>query len=94
MILARVVRSVVCSTKHPAYAGKKLFILERVDAEGKTIGQYELAVDYVGAGPGDLVLAGGAPGVAAEVFGLEKAPIETLIMAIVDAVEGESEHRG
>ncbi|MCK9222922.1 MAG: EutN/CcmL family microcompartment protein [Limnochordia bacterium] len=87
MILARVIQPIVCTYKHEAYAGKKFYLLKQVDAEGNETGEYELAVDYVGAGPGDLVLAGGVPGVASEVFSLEKAPIQTLIMAIVDAVE-------
>ena len=46
--------------------------------------EYEVAVDYVGAGVGDTVIAGGAPGVAKSVFNLDKAPIKTLIMGIVD----------
>ena len=46
-----------------------------------------MAVDYVGSSVGDIVICGGAPGVAKEVFGLELAPIRTLIMAIVDKVD-------
>ena len=44
-------------------------------------------VDYVSAGIGNIVVCGGAPGVAKTVFDLELAPIRTLIMAIVDHID-------
>ena len=37
-----------------------------------------------GAGMVDLVLFGGAPGVAAQVFGVTKAPIRHLVMGVID----------
>jgi microcompartment protein CcmK/EutM len=43
-----------------------------------------IAVDYVGAGEGDTVLVGSAPGVAQEVFDIERAPIRELIVGVVD----------
>jgi len=50
-----------------------------------------VAVDYIGAGPGDLVLFGGAPGVAAEVFNVPKAPIRDLVMGIIDRFDVDNE---
>lgn len=91
--MARVVGNVVSTIKHPAYNGKKILILELVDLEGKPTGEYEIGVDYVGAGPGDLVIAGGAPGVAQKVFGIRLAPIRILIMGIIDKYYvGEKEY--
>jgi ethanolamine utilization protein EutN len=52
-----------------------------------------VAVDYVGAGIGDTVVCGGAPGVARTIFTIELAPMRTLIMAIVDRIES-SEREG
>jgi microcompartment protein CcmK/EutM len=46
-----------------------------------------VAMDYLGVGIGDIVVCGGAPGVASEVFELERAPIRTLIIAIVDKID-------
>ena len=43
-----------------------------------------IALDYVGAGEGDVVLVGAGPGVAQEVFGIENAPIRELVMGIID----------
>jgi microcompartment protein CcmK/EutM len=87
MFLAKIKKKVVATEKHPAYVGKIVFLVESVTPQGKSTGEEWLAMDYVGAGIGDLVVCGGAPGVAQEVFKLDKAPIRTLIMAIVDELD-------
>jgi microcompartment protein CcmK/EutM len=79
--LAKVIGPVVCTVKHPAYEGKCMLLIRPIYGSDD---EYEIAVDYVGAGVGDIVIAGGAPGVAQTVFQLDKAPIRTLIMGIVD----------
>jgi len=79
--LAKVIGPVICTVKHPAYDGKCMLLISPLDGPED---DYEIAVDYVGAGIGDIVIAGGAPGVAQSVFKLDKAPIRTLIMGIVD----------
>ena len=81
MYLAKVIKPVVCSVKHGAYRGKPLLLIMPLSGGPE---DYEIAVDYVGAGIGDTVLAGGGPGVAQKVFNLDKAPMKTLIMGIVD----------
>jgi ethanolamine utilization protein EutN len=87
MFLAKVKKSVIGTAKHAAYQGKILFVVQPVQPDGRETGNEWIAVDYVGAGMGDTVICGGAPGVAQDVFGLERAPIRTLIMAIVDNIE-------
>lgn len=87
MFLARVKKIITSTEKHPAYNNKRVFIVQPVYPDGKEKGMEWVAVDYVGSGVGDIVVCGGAPGVAKEVFGLELAPIRTLIMAIVDKIE-------
>lgn len=104
MFLAQVVGPCVCPVQHEAYRGRKLLLVRpcsaanaadaardarQAEAAAGDGQDYELAVDYVGAGAGDVVLVGGAPGVAREVFQVEKAPIRYLVMAIVDRVEVE-----
>jgi ethanolamine utilization protein EutN len=83
MFLAKIVNRVVAVKKHPAYSGKRVFIARTVNPDGSETGEECVAVDTVGAGIGDTVVCGGAPGAAQ----LDQAPIRTLIMAIVDAVE-------
>ena len=89
MFLARVVKKVISSEKHPAYEGKMVFVVQPVLPDGSNDGSEWVAVDYVGADIGDVVICGGAPGVARAVFGVDLAPMRTLIMAIVDTVESD-----
>lgn len=87
MFLARVIKKITAIKKHKAYNGKIVFLVQPVLPDGSTIGNELVAIDYVGAGIGDIVVCGGAPGVAKLVFNLELAPIRTLIMAIVDRID-------
>jgi len=91
MQICRVLGPLHMIKKHRAYDGKLVLLLRKVDTNGRLDGPAFVGVDYVGAGPGDYVLTGTAPGVARRVFGLTRAPIRTLIMAIVDEarVEGK-----
>ena len=87
MYLARVKKRITATEKHPAFQKKHVFVVQPVYPDGRKKGDEWVAVDYVGAGIGDIVVCGGAPGVAREVFGLKLAPIRTLIMAIVDKID-------
>ncbi|MGI6610368.1 MAG: EutN/CcmL family microcompartment protein [Limnochordia bacterium] len=86
MFLAKVIAPVVCSVMHPAFSGKAFLLVEQVEPGGDDGGEYRLAVDYVGAGAGDMVVAGGPPGLG-EMLGLPRAPISTWVMAIVERAE-------
>ena len=87
MFLARIEKKVISVEKHPAYKGKTVFVVQPVLPDGTDDGDEWVAIDYVGAGVGDIVVCGGAPGVAKAVFNLDLAPIRTLIMAIVDKID-------
>jgi ethanolamine utilization protein EutN len=89
MFLAKIKKRVISSKMHPSYRGRPVFIVKQVDPDGreKDTGNEWVAVDYIGAGIGDIVICGGAPGVAQEIFKLKNAPIRTLIMAIVDRID-------
>jgi microcompartment protein CcmK/EutM len=89
MFLAKIKKRIISSKMHPSYQGRPVFIVKPVDPDGKEkgTGNEWVAVDYMGAGIGDTVICGGAPGVAQEIFKLKRAPIRTLIMAIVDRID-------
>ena len=87
MFLAKVKKRVIATEKHPAYHSKRVFVVQPVKPDGTEIGNSWVAMDYVGCEIGDLVVCGGAPGVAQEVFKLKLAPIRTLIMAIVERID-------
>ncbi|MBI1390698.1 MAG: ethanolamine utilization protein EutN [bacterium] len=87
MRLARVVGNVVSTLKHETYEGKPLLLVEPVNPDGTPKGPATVAIDYVGAGEGEYVIMGGAPGQAKDVFKIEVAPIREMVMGIIDEVE-------
>jgi len=90
MMLGRVVASVVSTEKHPHYAGRKLLMVQGIDAAGAPKGAPILAVDGVQAGIGDRVLVVDEGGSAREVIGDDGAvTIRTAICGIVDRVDLE-----
>jgi len=91
LLLARVVGNVVATQKNENLTGKKLLILQPVDAMGKPYGSEVLAVDGVGAGIGDLVIAIAEGGSARQVTRAENplSPIDICVAGIVDTVETE-----
>ncbi|MGC8793571.1 MAG: EutN/CcmL family microcompartment protein [Bryobacteraceae bacterium] len=85
MILARVVGTVVATRKDPRLEGKKLLVLKPVTPEGKEEAGYVVAVDTVGAGYREMVIAvSGSSARMAE--GCRDRPVDTAIVGIVDTV--------
>lgn len=92
MEIGRVIGTVTSTVKHEVYQGKPLLVVQQLSLDKQPQGLARIAIDYVGAGIGDLVLIGGAPGVASSVFGVAKAPIRDLIMGIIDRVDLDREY--
>jgi len=85
MILARVVGTVVATRKDPRLEGKKLLVLKPVTPDGKEESGYVVAVDTVGAGFRETVIAvSGSSARMAE--GCRDRPVDTAIVGIVDTV--------
>jgi ethanolamine utilization protein EutN len=87
MFLAKVKINVVATIKHSAYVGRKVFVVQPIAPDGGERGGEWVAVDYVGAGIGDTVVCGSSPGAARKLFGIDRIPIRTLILAIVDRID-------
>jgi ethanolamine utilization protein EutN len=89
--LCRVLGNVVATVKHPTYVGKKLMIVEPVEADGKATGSTFLAVDLVQAGPGDRVLVMQEGNGVRQLLKRDnhggKLPIRSVIVGIVDEVD-------
>lgn len=84
MYIAKVVGKVVSVIKHTAYENRTLLLVQPLSLTSQLVRKSTIAVDYVGAGEGDVVLVGAGPGTAEEVFGIENAPIRELVMGIID----------
>jgi microcompartment protein CcmK/EutM len=95
MTLCRVEGTVVATAHHPAFDGRKLLIVQPVEAAtgdrqaaAQPIGASFLAIDDVQAGVGDLVLVmREGNGVRQLVKMGAQVPIRSIIVAIVDEVE-------
>lgn len=87
MVLAKVVGNVVSTRKEPKIEGIKFLLLEKIDAEtlkGKK--EYVVAMDSVGAGPGEVVFyVSGSSSRMTEIT--EGRPSDATITAIVDIIE-------
>lgn len=93
MHLARVIGNIVSTDCYEAFEGRKLMLVQKLDTRNQPDGNVTMAIDYVGAGEGDLVLVGAAPGLASTVFGIPDAPMRELIMGVVDRVSLPEEGR-
>jgi ethanolamine utilization protein EutN len=87
MILARVVGEVISTQKRPQFDGAKLLILQPESPTGARAGQSLLAIDSVGAGRGELVIAVLEGRAAQEALGKKLAPVDAAVVGIVDQVD-------
>jgi ethanolamine utilization protein EutN len=85
--LCRVKGNVVATVKHPTYQGHKVMIVQPVDPAGKDTGESFVAVDLVQAGPGDQVLVMQEGNGVRQILKVEKLPIRSVIIGIVDQVD-------
>lgn len=95
MILGDVVGDVTATVKHRALEGRRLLVIRPVTPEGETSGKTFLALDSVGAGPGDRVLVNEEGRSAGEIVGIEGAPVRSVVVGVVDEVrvEGRAAYR-
>ena len=86
MIFAKVIGTIVSTQKDQNLSGKKLLLCKEVDHEGKPMNTYHVAVDAVQAGEGSFVLIsyGSSARMTEET---KNAPIDAVIMAIIDDVQ-------
>ena len=89
MIIARVVGNVVASQKQESHEGKKILLVQPLDLEGQPQGDIVVALDAVGAGIGDRVLAVQEGFSAMTSVGHVESPIDAAVIGIVDLVEIE-----
>ena len=89
MILCRITGSVVSTIHHPVVEGQKLLVAERLDPIGRPTGGYIIALDAIGAGQGETVLILDEGSGARQILGDSNAPVRSIVVGIVDAVELE-----
>jgi ethanolamine utilization protein EutN len=76
------------TAKHPAFAGRPLFVVQPLDERGGDAGASFVAVDHVQAGIGDrVVVLTEGNGVRQILKAGDIVPIRSIIVGIVDHVE-------
>jgi len=89
MKLAKVVKQVVATQKHPLYKGLKTFMVKPLKLDGTPDGSTFVAIDRVQAGIGDTVLLLQEGSSARCIMDNKKMPARSMIVGIVDHVEIE-----
>lgn len=89
MYLAKVVGTVVSTSKNEGLTGSKLLLVKRLTETLEATGNVDIAVDSVGAGVGEtVIIAGGSS--ARRIFENSNSPVDLAIVGIVDSVEVNS----
>ena len=75
------------AAKHPAFAGRSLFVVQPLDENGKDAGTSFVAVDHVQAGIGDKVIVLTEGNGVRQILQMgDVVPIRSIIVGIVDQV--------
>jgi ethanolamine utilization protein EutN len=82
--LCTVIGRVISTIKHPALEGRTLLVLEPAAGRGDPNEPMQLAVDSVGAGPGDQVCVTESGAAGRDITGMEYPPVRSVIVGIVD----------
>jgi microcompartment protein CcmK/EutM len=92
VILGRVIGTVWSTKKDESLVGSKLLIIRYLDLELKELSGFNVAVDSVGAGEGEVVLL--ATGSSARQTTITKnKPVDAVVMAIVDKLDVKVQFR-
>lgn len=87
MRCCRVVAPMWAAAKHPAFAGRALFVVQPLDENGKEAGTSFVAIDSVQAGIGDKVIVLTEGNGVRQILKMgDIVPIRSIIVGIVDQV--------
>ena len=86
MKLGRVVGNVVSTINAPIFDHQRLLVCDLLDEKGEARGGYLIAVDTVGAGPGEQVLILDEGNGARQILDRENAPVRAVVVGIVDEI--------
>ena len=86
MIIGRVTGTIYSTINHEFYDGKKMMIVDKINADGNPTGKYLIAVDSVQAGIGETVLVVDEGNSARQIIQDSEAPIRSIIVGIIDDI--------
>ena len=89
MYLGRVIGTIWATRKYETLAGYKMLFVQPINAEQKDIGGPIVALDTVGAGPGEIIFYVTASE-AVIPLDVDMAPVDASIVGIVDSINVQS----
>ncbi len=92
MYLGRVIGTIWATKKYEAIAGYKMQFVQPISSSLKKTGEPIIALDTVGAGPGEIIFYVTASE-AVIPLNVDMAPVDASIVGIVDSINIESERR-
>ena len=88
MYIGRVTGTVVSTIKHKLFDGQKLMLVTRLNLDGSDTTTYDICLDDVQAGVGDVVVVLDEGSSARQIIGKRgTGPARAIIVGIVDKVE-------
>lgn len=88
MYIGRVTGTVVSTIKHSLFNGQKLMLVTRLNLDGTETAGYDICLDDVQSGVGDVVVVLDEGSSARQIIGKRgTGPARAIIVAIVDKVE-------
>ncbi len=89
MILAKVIGTIWATRKYDSVKNYKLQFIQPIDAKMNNVGDPIVAVDTIGAGPGEIVFyATSSESVIA--MDVDMAPVDASIVGIVDSINSKN----
>ncbi len=90
MYLGRVKGTVVSTVKHTLFDGRKLLLVARLNLDGSESETYDICLDDVQAGVGDVVVVLDEGSSARQIIGKRgTGPARAIVMGIVESVSIE-----
>ena len=86
MRIAVVEGTVVSTIQHDFFSHRRLLLCSLLDPDGRSDGEYTIAVDVVDAGVGETVLVIDEGNSARQLFAVDTGPIRAVIVGIIDQV--------
>jgi microcompartment protein CcmK/EutM len=86
MVIAKVIGTIVATIKHPAFAGRKLLLVQPMHVSADSPEDAFIAVDAAQAGVGDTVLVCQEGNSTRQVIGIPNAPVRSSIIAVIDSI--------
>ncbi len=88
MYIGRVTGTVVSTVKHSLFDGQKLMLVTRLNLDGSATTTYDICLDDVQAGVGDVVVVLDEGSSARQIIGKRgTGPARAIIVSIVDKIE-------